>query len=165
MVTQKRPAIFKDEYALIPLRENGSQGFAKIDKEFSYLADNHFFYLNAQGYPMTKIDKKLVRLHRLIFTPSAGKFVDHINGNKLDNRKCNLREATLANNSHNRSKLPRNTSGYKCVFKVGKRWRAKVQANGVVIHGGYFNTALEAAKKANEIIIANHGDFARINEI
>lgn len=58
--------------------------------------------------------------------------VDHINGNRADNRKSNLRICTNQENSMNRNKNKNNTSGYKGVVydKERKKWRARIQHNG-----------------------------------
>src|SRR4051812_32510094 len=54
----------------------------------------------------------IIRMHRLIMNCPEGLFVDHINGNKLNNRRANLRLATQTDNHQNRGKQNNNTSGY-----------------------------------------------------
>lgn len=92
-------------------------------------------------------------------------FVDHINGNTLDNRKENLRKSTRAQNSRNRGVSKTNRSGYKGVVKLGKYWRVSI-TNGDERHFlGSFNTSEEAARHYNKAAIEMHGEFARLNNV
>jgi len=56
-----------------------------------------------------------INMHRVILQTPDGMYVDHINGNGLDNRGVNLRNCTRSQNQHNRGKSRNNTSGYKGV--------------------------------------------------
>jgi hypothetical protein len=70
------------------------------------------------------------------------KTLDHINGNGLDNRLCNLREVTQQQNLHNHRKPPKhNTSGFLGVsyYKAGKKFSAHINLDGKKIHLGYFD--------------------------
>jgi hypothetical protein len=102
-----------------------------------------------------------IRLHRLIACAVDGLFVDHINGNTLDNRRENLRVCTNAENTRNQSDRHRNKTGYKGVVKVKNKYKAKIMFEGRGIHLGYFNTPEEASliyeKKAKELF----GEFYR----
>lgn len=104
-------------------------------------------------------------LHQLINQTPPGMKTDHRNGNPLDNRRCNLRTATNAENSRNRVGGSGNTSGYKGVsfFKRDKRWRAYLVLNGKQIHLGYFNDPIAAAKTADAAALTHHGSFAKLN--
>lgn len=90
--------------------------------------------------------------------------IDHINGDKSDNRIHNLREATFIENLRNRGKYKNNTSGYKGVYFDKKRnsWFAKIFHEKKSIHLGTYNTPIEASKayavKAKEL----HGDFCNL---
>src|SRR3990172_3465377 len=81
-------------------------------------------------------DGKTQYAHRMAFYCMTGEWpknhVDHINGNKLDNRWCNLREATMAQNKANEGLRSSNTSGLKGVswHKAAKKWRAYIGATG-----------------------------------
>jgi len=73
--------------------------------------------------------------------PAPGKVIDHINGNKIDNRKDNLREVSNADNVRNRKKLNcRNRSGVTGVYWTPSlnKWIVKLRFNGKNIHGGYY---------------------------
>lgn len=93
-----------------------------------------------------------VLMHRLLTNAPAGICVDHINGNKLDNRRSNLRLVTHAENLQNRPSLPRNnTSGHRGVSfsKKGRAWVAQAHQSGRTIVIGRFHTKEEAATAAS----------------
>lgn len=112
-----------------------------------------------------------VLMHRAILQQHgvdlADVFVDHINRNKLDNRKCNLRTCNTRQNGQNRDKTCRNQSGYKGVDWVQKDgfWRAKIRANGKLLNIGYFDTALDAAIAYNHAAAEHFKAFAVFNDI
>jgi hypothetical protein len=92
--------------------------------------------------------QKLLHLH--ITTPPEGYQVDHINRNKLDNRKDNLRISTIAQNCANKDLMSNNTSGHKGVYwnKANQKWHARImyQYHGhkMYKHLGYFEEILDA---------------------
>lgn len=111
-------------------------------------------------------DKKIYRMHRLIYLMhhnTLPKYIDHIDGNPLNNRIENLREATLSQNAWNMGLSKRNKSGVKGVLwdKSREKWLARCMTNGKDKHLGHF-TDLEDAKMAVEKYRAEvHGEFAR----
>jgi hypothetical protein len=90
------------------------------------------------------------RAHRLAWLYVHGvipKEIDHINGNGLDNRICNLREVTHQQNVHNLVRPPKhNSSGFMGVsfFKSTNRFSSYIQVDGKKRHLGYYDTAQEA---------------------
>jgi len=125
--------------------------------------------VKSHGYLCVGINYNSYRAHRLIFLMHKGylpKTIDHINGDRLDNRIENLRAVTASQNQHNRKTNANNTSGYKGVgwIKTKKKWRARITLEGKKIHLGYFDNVEEAAevvRKAREElhgVFANHGD-------
>ena len=103
-----------------------------------------------------------------------GFLVDHINGDKLDNRRENLRLATRGENEVNKRKRRTHkgrkpTSKYKGVTKIKdrrkKRWRAIITFQKRIIHLGNFYTEKEAAEAYNEAAKKYYGDFAYLNKI
>lgn len=93
----------------------------------------------ANGYICARINGKTTRMHRFIL--NASKIVDHINHNKADNRKFNLRECTPSQNSMNRDGVLGVTFA-----KSKNRWNAYIGFNRKIISLGSFNTKQEAIK-------------------
>ena len=105
-------------------------------------------------------------MHRQIMKAPAGFVVDHINYNGLDNRKANLRLATLTqNNRHTRRTIHPGTSKYKgvCWYSREKRWAVRIHADGKTIPLGYFKDEIQAAKTYDKAAKTYHGDFAALN--
>ena len=117
------------------------------------------------GYYIIKIGRKTYKAHRIAYAIVHGitqyQSVDHINKNKLDNRICNLRIASMQENSRNKDKSNANTSGYKGVtyHKRDNRYQAAIRVTGRRIHLGYFLTAYEAHCAYESAAAKNHGDF------
>lgn len=114
----------------------------------------HHWYVNALGYAAGGTSKKGVFLFHKKVTNTTSEIVDHINMNKLDNRKCNLRIADKKINSINRGLQSNNKTGYKGVYHDRRygTWNARVTVDGKTIHLGTFPTKEEAiaARKAGE---------------
>lgn len=110
--------------------------------------------------------KENIMLHRFIMKCPKGLFVDHKDGNGLNNNRDNLRIVTVSENNYNKKIHYNNKSGYKGVVKhkCGK-YRVVIFKDGKQIHGGYFSDKIEAAKKFNDLAKKLFGDFAKLNEI
>lgn len=106
---------------------------------------------------------KNIRLHRFIMDCPSGLFIDHVNGNTLDNRRENLRICTKAENNRNRCINKNNKSGFKGVSwdKKTSKWRAFVYKNGKSIYCGLFITPEEAHKAYYEASKKYYGEFVR----
>ena len=112
-------------------------------------------------------NKKEIDMAREIMNCPPGLEVDHINGDLLDNRKCNLRICTHGENMRNRRLQRNNTSGYRGVhyFKRDGRYVAYIYLNGRKIHIGSYKTDIDAAMAYNAHARDLHGEFARLNDI
>jgi len=105
--------------------------------------------------------------HRLAWFYVHGRFprfcIDHVNGDRADNRICNLREATRSQNLWNVPLKAANTSGYKGVSwdRTRNKFQAKVTVHGKQIHLGRFDSAAEAYQVYCAAAKKYHGDFAR----
>ncbi|MCO6011461.1 HNH endonuclease [Actinoallomurus purpureus] len=103
-----------------------------------------------------------IRMHNLI---TGWPYVDHINGNGLDNRRANLRPATQAQNAKNRRRRSDNTSGFKGVsrHRDRRRWAAAIYIAGRRRHLGLFNDPTDAAKAYDAAASKAFGEFAHLN--
>lgn len=160
----KNKIILHDDYAEVVLYNKYKEeiGRAIIDLEDVDKIKNYKWHI-AEGYANNKSTGKM---HRFIIDCPKGMVVDHINGNTLDNRKCNLRICTIAENSRNRNKYKKNASSiYKGVSydkKKGK-WRAIIQINKKSKHIGYYDSELEASIQYDKKAILYHGVYAKTN--
>jgi len=103
-------------------------------------------------------------LHRVIMNTPKGLDTDHINGNKLDNRRANLRIATRSQNNANQRKT-RGTSRYKgvCWFKQKSKWKAEIKLNGKRKHLGLFENEYDAAMAYNKAAKERFNSYAKLN--
>jgi len=110
-------------------------------------------------------NNKQVAMHRLILDYYGALDVDHINGNQLDNRKCNLRIVTRTQNNLNQKRIRGKTSRFKGVYfdKRRKRFVAEAKINGKRIFQKYFLTEIEAARAYDETARKYFGEFACVN--
>lgn len=112
---------------------------------------------------------RTISMHRLLMNPPRGLVVDHINGNGLDNRRCNLRICTQSQNMMN-SKPYGVTSKYKGVqlySKVdpNKKYKVLIGKDGKSYFVGYFPDEVSAALAYNEASKKYHGEYGYINRI
>lgn len=157
-----------DAVKQIPL----TQGKVTLVDDEDFIALSQYKWCFGSGYAkrMTKVNgvEKMVTMHRQILSAPAGAYVDHINGDKLDNRRANLRLTNSAGNSQNRDKQKGAfSSGYKGVtfFKRAGRWRAQIHVDNKNRHLGYFQYERDAALAYNAAARELFGEFARLNEV
>lgn len=127
--------------------------------------------LNNRGYAFSGKDGKPIAIHRLLMNAEKGVQVDHIDGDKLNNQKHNLR---LTNNKLNNAYRPPskvNRLGLKGVTEIKgrpglkKKFRARIHANGKEQSLGVYVTAKEAALAYNEAALKEYGEFAWLNQL
>jgi hypothetical protein len=124
--------------------------------------------IHKTGYRHITWRGKVQKAHRLIFMLHYGYLppeVDHINGDRADNRIENLRPATRSENQCNRNALASNTSGYPGVswHKASKAWLVRVMKNGKSHLIGYFKDLELAGLVATEARSLYHGAYAKSN--
>lgn len=140
------------------------------DEDFEYL--NQWRWKFHHNYAI-RTTKKLniccdIAMHRIIMKNTDINFItDHINGNTLDNRKCNLRLCNKQQNSWNRKIHKNNSSGYKGVIfiKSLNKYKSLIIYNKKLYYLGVFYDKKDAAKAYNKAAIKFFGEFAKLNEI
>ena len=129
--------------------------------------------LNENGYLRVRVGGVVYGVHRIVYAMRNGinlsptMQIDHINGDRTDNRIDNLRLATHAQNMRNTKISSRNTTGYKGVswYDCNKKFVSRIHLNSKKIHLGSFNTKEEAALAYNAAALKYHGEFAQLNEV
>lgn len=138
-----------------------------FDAEDFELIRPHKWRLTRDGYLLTSSPANRqtgIYIHRLIMNPSPDMQIDHINGNKLDNRRCNLRVCTRQQNHCNVPPHKDKKSRFKGVTKdADGRWLAKLKANGVHTYIGRFKDEADAALAYNLVACEKYGEFSYYN--
>lgn len=150
---------------LVPLTKGN---FAKVDDvDFEYLKKRTWYftpqgYAKCSNYPNTP---KLLSMHRLIVGAPEGVDVDHINGDKLDNRRCNLRLCSRKDNLRNIPPRRNSKSPFKgiCFDPKREKWRARIQVDNKGIHLGRFFDPRTAALIYDKAAEKYFGAFAYLN--
>lgn len=134
-----------------------------IDKDMYPLMYKHTWSIQ-KNYVRTK-DKLLSRIVMNCNENDNNLVVDHINGNTLDNRKCNLRLVTQAQNMLNKSSSKNSSSKYLGVYydKITKKWAAVIGINGKQIHLGVFEREQDAALARDYATKKYYKGFGRLN--
>lgn len=123
----------------------------------------------SNGYVIFSLFKRLYKGHRVAWAVHYGFWpdghIDHIDGNRSNNRIANLRVVSRTENNMNMARKSNNTSGHTGVSrtKSGQRWRARIQVNGNYKTIGSFATKDEAiaARKAAEVQYGFHPNHGR----
>lgn len=143
-----------------------TRGYVAIvdEADFEWLSAFKWHVSGPEGARYAKT-KRVLFMHRMIMNAPEGVFVDHANGDPMDNRRVNLRLCTRAQNQQNKCKSRRNRSGFKGVYlrSDGQVWRATIRHGGKTFALGKHLTAEAAARAYDAAAIAAFGEFARLN--
>lgn len=144
-------------------------GYTLVDAADYEWLSRYTWYRSGKGYALQSSKRpgknSGVAMQRVILQPEKGMFADHINGDRLDNRRCNLRVVTKLQNAQNRGNNWNSLSKYKGVaWKVeNNKWQARIRINLKQYHIGLYDTEEEAAAAYNQAAILHHGQYARLN--
>lgn len=145
----KQTTIWREKGNIVEFRVSNVDEYGLCDIEDWNEIKKHSWYMNQGGYLTTYIDKKQVRLHHLILPNKEGYVVDHVNRNKLDNRKTNLRYATDRANAINRDKPCNNRTG-----RIGVGFSTKLNKYIAYININKKRKQLGKYKTLEEAIVA-----------
>jgi hypothetical protein len=130
---------------------------------------------NCRGYNITIIKYNNLncnlQMHTITYILNYNKYpenvIDHIDGNKLNNLISNLEDSSLEDNSNNRGATPNSSSHFRAVFRHRNKWLVRVKAKGKNFYYGYYIDEIEAALKANKVLIEHFGHTKnlRLNDI
>jgi hypothetical protein len=149
-----------------------SQGkFAIVDDEDYDYVMQWKWHCSARGYAVRNGPRPrqgLILMHRVILERKGFKDFaecDHVNHDRLDNSRSNLRPATHCQNQRNKSKLRNNTSGRIGVgwHSQAEKWRAYIDVNGKFKHLGLFDDIGEAVQARDKAAKKYYGEFANLN--
>lgn len=120
----------------------------------------------SEGYKKIRFMQKTYYVHQLVYLIHFGfipKLIDHIDGNKSNNRIDNLREVSKSHNACNSKMRSDNTSGHRSVIwhKKAKKWMVQIQKNMKSIYIGLYADLELACLVANEARSLYHGKYAR----
>lgn len=142
------------------------------DDDFERLKHFKWYFTGKNGYAGRMVRRNgkrlLTHMHWYILRLPPGLVIDHINGNRLDNRKENLRVCTKADNNKNRRLVKVNASSqFKGVTwrAHARAWKAYIKINRKQIHLGYFKDEQEAARAYNRAAVEIFGEYAQLNEV
>lgn len=139
--------LYRDYAELIIYSKNKEQRFISlIDLEDVEYVEKYSWCIRSRGYVGRAPKGKIIHLHKVLIECPDNMVVDHINRNKLDNRKSNLRVCTQQENLFNSLKKSNNVSGYVGVGfdKKSNKWRARITKDGKNICLGFYNIKEEA---------------------
>ncbi len=153
---KRNPIFYKLGYCTMKLYNKNDREIAetKFDKSDINLVSSHKWHLSVNGY--VTCSKPFMRLHNVIIGTHKGYVTDHINGDKLDNRKCNLREVLQKYNCLNRK-----CKGY--VYEPRnkyRKWKVQLIINGKYVYSRCYLTEQEAINGAKEIRRKYFGEYA-----
>lgn len=146
-----------------------TQGRVALVDDEDYAMLSHWSWGVSQGYAAAyngggRLRCRFISMHRLLMLPAPDLEVDHINGDRLDNRKRNLRVCDGYGNQRNRYST-RGSSRFQgvCWSVAARKWQAGIWLNGCQKYLGIFDCEHEAAAAYDVAASLHFGEFARLN--
>lgn len=170
----KRPCFEENGVLCVPLTR-GMMALASVEdkpwiEKYNWSAQrcDKAFYAVRRSVDHPSGKSGLVLMHREVLRMGGDKLVDHQDGNTLNNRRDNLREASTAQNAYNKTRTTKSRRFQSSSMGVvwhpeanqSRPWRAYITKNRKIIHLGYFETELEAKQARDEAARKLHGVFA-----
>jgi hypothetical protein len=136
--------------------------FSKSDYD---IVKRYTWYISKRGYVTTNVKRIATPMHKIILDNTDGFDVDHISGDKLDNRRSNLRICTHQENMFNQRLRSNNTSGFIGVslMKNVGRYEAYIHYNSKKHHLGLYDNPVDAAIARDRAAKKYYGEFASLN--
>lgn len=145
------------QMACLPLRDGRT---TLVDVDVWEWASRHLWSVNGNGY----VNAAPGLLHRLIMKPARGLTVDHVNRDRLDNRRENLRVCTYGQNNAYIAKRDGLTSIYKGVHRSHNgKWDANIRSDGKSVYLGRFANERDAARAFDRAALVKWGEYAALN--
>lgn len=150
-----------------------TKGFSAVvdDEDFAFLSRWKWtaFFSGSKPYAARRERGRLVLMHRVVNGTPDGMLTDHIDGDTLNNRRGNLRNATASQNMMNKVGKRGGSSRFKGVWfdrhqSGSKRWRAAIILNGAKRYLGRFPTEEEAGAAYASAASEQFGEFANISK-
>lgn len=156
------------------IKATDGQEILVSDEDFDFLS-RHSWFIGDNGYAYNSISSKAFLMHDLVFgTKQSGKVLDHIDRNKLNNQRENLRQVSVWHNAVNRGKMKPATRKFESLY-VGVfrkqynknspiiKYEAGMSIKGRYFYAGRFNTEIEAAYQRDAFAYMVHGHLAFLN--
>lgn len=136
-----------------------------VDEDIYYDLIHYTWRITNGKYVAGRVNGKDVRLSRYVMNYYGKDLIDHINGNTLDNRRCNLRVVTPQQNMMNLRSNPNASSKYIGVSYItkSKKWHGMITINGKSIYLGCFDNEEDAAKARDIATKKYFGEYGKLN--
>lgn len=163
-IHSRNEIVYSDGYAEIILYNIRCEEVArtKINLEDVDKVKQFKWGLTEHGYVVALVEGKRTYLHKFLIDKNNSSYIDHINGNRLDNRKSNLRKCTNQQNCCNTRLSKNNSSGITGVYwsKEKNKWTAQIMVNRKCIYLGRYDNIDEAIKARREAEYKYFGKFS-----